>query len=502
MRCRSALILITKQLREPLNPAQTLELDRHLERCAACRAERAAVTEITARLAQARPTAAAVPIRVPELNRLVERPAFDRLGANKMTLRLVTGLTATAILSIGLLTLPSRRTPSMAAVRARLQQVHTWHLHGWKLVNGKQIPWEVWGRTRPFFYREQLGNEVTYDDGVQRLYLLPADPAAMQEKGMLFRTPSQPDRTDNALIGFTSSFKDWPKERGPVRQVADSVVFSEQDPNTASVDHRTNEYTVSKSTWLPTSFDQYLATPQQKVLTEHLDVEYDAAELTEVTVPPQPGNSISMDAAQALDPEMPTENVESANGVTAQLTPLAMDRSGVVLARVRAWMGRQQIKGHGFILQVAPMSTPQRYTLGYAADDNYRQPYLFAGDSALLMMATNILESDRLILLAPLHPYRPGQALPHQLDVKLTVAPCATGYRSGPDNAVLGQQIVLASAKLEWTLPLPNQIQPINLDPYLPAHWRGVWRKWQTPAPNVEQMVQEARAHWREYSKR
>ena len=48
---------------------------------------------------------------------------------------------------------------------AAIQRVNTWHLRGWRLHEGQRVPWEIWGRRSPFYYREQVGEEVTVDDG-------------------------------------------------------------------------------------------------------------------------------------------------------------------------------------------------------------------------------------------------------------------------------------------------------------------------------------------------
>ena len=65
-----------------------------------------------------------------------------------------------------------------AAVEAAVQSANTWHLVGWKLRGGQRIPWEIWGRRAPFFYREQIGDEETYvigDSGPRRISVLPRE---------------------------------------------------------------------------------------------------------------------------------------------------------------------------------------------------------------------------------------------------------------------------------------------------------------------------------------
>ena len=86
-------------------------------------------------------------------------------------LKLLVG--ASAIIStIVLLLLPGRGRDDMSMaseVRQAMMQVKTWHFTGWKLQGKDKIPWEVWGRRVPYFYREQVGADVIVDDGTQRV---------------------------------------------------------------------------------------------------------------------------------------------------------------------------------------------------------------------------------------------------------------------------------------------------------------------------------------------
>lgn len=63
MRCRSARILITQQLRETPAPEASAALSRHLARCACCRAEQVALRALAAQLAMSQ--SAPVPIPAP-----------------------------------------------------------------------------------------------------------------------------------------------------------------------------------------------------------------------------------------------------------------------------------------------------------------------------------------------------------------------------------------------------------------------------------------------------
>src|SRR5690349_7073406 len=61
MRCRTAQILITRQLSEPLPPRPAAALTRHLAGCAGCRDEQAVMRRLTTRLQEAQPTPTPLP---------------------------------------------------------------------------------------------------------------------------------------------------------------------------------------------------------------------------------------------------------------------------------------------------------------------------------------------------------------------------------------------------------------------------------------------------------
>src|SRR5207302_1969596 len=97
-----------------------------------------------------------------------DRPATLKLGRGGSKLHpLAARLAVTAVLAAALIALlPRQGSRSVgAAVEAAVQRANTWHLVGWKLQGGQRVPWEIWGRRSPFFYREQLGEELNFDDG-------------------------------------------------------------------------------------------------------------------------------------------------------------------------------------------------------------------------------------------------------------------------------------------------------------------------------------------------
>lgn len=59
-----------------------------------------------------------------------------------------------------ILRLAARKPRPLDESRSALRNVATWHLVGWKLVEGERLPWEIWGQARPPFLYERLGESV------------------------------------------------------------------------------------------------------------------------------------------------------------------------------------------------------------------------------------------------------------------------------------------------------------------------------------------------------
>ncbi|MES2465153.1 MAG: hypothetical protein V4671_31690 [Armatimonadota bacterium] len=80
---------------------------------------------------------------------------------------------------------------AVSDVRAAVQRAKTWHFVGWRIQDGRKVRWEVWGRRSPFFYREQIGQEILIDDGKQRMRLFPAGGTANRPRPVVLKMPSQ-----------------------------------------------------------------------------------------------------------------------------------------------------------------------------------------------------------------------------------------------------------------------------------------------------------------------
>lgn len=61
---------------------------------------------------------------------------------------------------IALLRLTSPKHTAVPLGDRRVDSAATWHLKGWRLLEKKQVPWEIWGQARPPFLYERFGNSV------------------------------------------------------------------------------------------------------------------------------------------------------------------------------------------------------------------------------------------------------------------------------------------------------------------------------------------------------
>jgi hypothetical protein len=64
---------------------------------------------------------------------------------------------------------PEPVAPPLDAARAQ-----TWHLKGWREVDGKKLDWELWGQTTPYFCHERLGECVRLSNNDKRDIYIPS----------------------------------------------------------------------------------------------------------------------------------------------------------------------------------------------------------------------------------------------------------------------------------------------------------------------------------------
>lgn len=164
----------------------------HLAGCATCRAYQKSLAR-QHRLARRLGTSPAPPatLRTRLLERLPETVSPSSSGSRSV-MRPVLALAASAAIVAGVwVALPRVATrPAFATeVKSAVRRANTWHFVGWRREGNRKLRWEIWGRRRPFFYREQIGEDVLIDDGKARLRLLPPD--QFQSRGYAITLPSR-----------------------------------------------------------------------------------------------------------------------------------------------------------------------------------------------------------------------------------------------------------------------------------------------------------------------
>ncbi|MDQ2686851.1 MAG: zf-HC2 domain-containing protein [Armatimonadota bacterium] len=304
---------------------QAWRVRRHLARCADCREAWTALQSFNAalRAADLFPPEAATPTSA--------RPM-------RVSRRLALGALVTAALAAFLFVLPFGRQPKDmgAAVAAALARTNTWHLSGWKQIDGKRVPWDIWGRRKPFLFYERVGDTITVDDGTKRLRLFPPNPALNRPCGLVVRTASEPESlnwigpsTEN-MVGLW----DWRLGAGPVdprpfRQTPWEVVFRRQYPAGISDGVDSNQiYTISKRTWLPTQYRLHYNTTTFHRDTELLTAAYGVTIPRTVSAPPPPAGAEIADFTRA-----------DSQALLLQVVSLDQDRKGSLLVRFQGCLG-------------------------------------------------------------------------------------------------------------------------------------------------------------------
>lgn len=461
--------------RERLSPAWLyLAIGRHWLTCADCR-------ETWRRLRQLRQLSRQLP-QPPVSPSLTERvlaalpepaPATDPRrrdsGRRQTAVRVARAAVGTGLVVVGLLVFPwNRDQPVGAAVEAAVQGANTWHLKGWKLRDGQRIPWEIWGRRTPFFYREQVGNDVNFDDGTQRVRLIPIG----GDRQVALRLSSGEAPSDQWRQWLTMG-AGW-RNFTVIKEARDQILLhggldgGMQGPYSVARDY----FRVDKRTWLPLQWEYRLSWSNSKApeqVIDTLQAEYDVPLPAAVTTLRLPAGVRLIDAlATPAAGELPTQNVQRAQGLTVQAEALALDPDGSILVRVRSWLGRMKLGDQGtgtfnnvrtslrYLTVDTGQPPPPVVETGYRTEDD--QAYVPLPEQRLILA-----NGDDLILLAPLEPRPAGAALPRSLTMEFEVTPqVATRAGNTWSTAVLFFQEFTA------TLILPEQATPIRMDQFLP----------------------------------
>ena len=481
MRCNRVVPNLKAYLDGETSHFQTAYIRRHLRQCPACATQFAEWQNLNA-LLLANDLVFAPGIENPCLSGL--RPSVRRTqihvlrrGHPRMSLKLLTGLVATSATVLALVMLPGkgRHNTSMAAeIRRAVSGVNTWHLKGWKLQNGKPIAWEVWGRRAPFFYREQVGQDVIVDNGTGRVSLFaplkrnggPLSP------GIALKTPSTPDAS-NTRWSYTQMVAQWNNmQMRPLAQTAKDVTFNFPESGffIGGEDGTMTDllYTIRKETWLPTHYETRLGKPNAKKTLALLNADYNAPiPSTVAQLPLLPKDYKVYDATQ---PAPTGKNTVTQNGITVQATPLLLTSDGMVLLRVKTWMGGALIDRYGplTIGLNAERWKPDKMIIPANTDDLKRAYTQVQWEG---IQDSNQDPSSMLLLLATSDPLvRDAQAATN-LTLRLDVSTHMDTRLSGT-TGMGDQQLARQTMPLTVALPAPATPAARSLAAYIDPHWK------------------------------
>lgn len=227
-------------------------------------------------------------------------------------------------------------------------------------------------------------------------------------------------------------------------------------------------YTVDKQTWLPVRYESRLGKGDRKQAIAQLTANYNA---------PLPANIAAAPAIptdfKVYDGRRPAplgENIVTANGITVQATPLVLTSDGMILLRVKTWIGGAPIDRYGPLMvnvnagrwnEIGKMETP-------ANTDEQKRGYTEVrwdgvGDG-------NQDGSGALMLIAPVDPLA-EDASPTELTLKLDVSSQLDTRFSGTMG--LGdQQLSRQYMRLTVALPAPSGLGEQSLTAFLDRNWK------------------------------
>jgi len=488
---RERLLQSSTPLTPVLSPMDLL----HLATCPACRQFRQEVARIHTAARRLPHTPLPESLRPRILDALPASPVPVRpIGPPRR--RLAAGLVAALLGALALIAGPRLfvRPTNAAEVLSAVRKTHTWHLAGWQNKMGKQIPWEIWGRRSPYFYREQIGDEILQDDGTHRIHVIP--PQRMHSRGIVLRMPSRPlaPTTDGGnpldthaafLDGIGLGTETYLSELTEVSRTISRIIL--KAPTVESGDFtQYGLFTVDAHTHLPLQFEL-----RKTIIREFVDhrchpirdpephieatlrAEYDSPLPPEVAdAVPQPEGYLIADAADSPTlPAVPDPDaaapaaIATKNGITLQAEALAQDREGNLKLRVRAWLGSAPTNEYKILLaQDISLRCPPYTQPGegaYPTDDqggHYVQLNAPEADSTVPQIGF------RLCYLTHIEPTPAGAtSLPHTVTIPLRARIFL--YEDILENGSSSMHTVpIMEENLSITIPLPGKAKDLDYD--------------------------------------
>jgi len=450
MRCDTVRAALLDYSNAETGPVRAWAIRRHLAACAGCAQELAALRQFTATLRRAD--------LVPPLSAPVTVPA------RRMPLRRALAAAAAFLLVVGLFLLPtlyqSRRNAQNpgAAIAAALGRVNTWHFSGWKLIDGKQVAWDVWGRRKPFLYYERVGDMTTWADDKQRVRVFAPNAALNRPHGLVIRTTADQTYFDlgfsedpayQSLVGDGRARTDFGDGITSLyQQTLTTARFRRQYPLGVSSGVNANKlYTISKRDWLPTGYQLHYDGAKLARDTEALDAWYDS-DLPNAVLQPPPADGYGV-----VDF---TPSAKHVYGFKVDVQPVGMDTSGNVVIVARGWLGGNRLTpGSTFSLNVQPYN-------GIVSGERRGRTikYLYATNSSLPP------GSDIYMPFAALEPSQVAHALPDTFWLSLSASPQVQVrssdliFADGSTHPVTSNEDLI-NQMFQWRMRLPKPVSDL-----------------------------------------
>jgi hypothetical protein len=361
----------------------------------------------------------------------------ERTRSSEFAPRAVIGVAATLILVFGLVGFPRIIHPvsAGAAVRQALSRVNTWHLKGWKTLDGRKVEWEVWGRRSPFFYREQVGTNVVVDDGTQRLSIYGPSKDGYQLKGVCLRLPSLQD-AENVPWSYRQMVLQWRSALNPWKQTPQGPVFNFNGVNIDGYHVKSdNLYSIDGRTSLPIRYEKRtMDVDRDKNYTTValLDADYDSPVPANTSLTTPPAGYREFDAL-APSTGLPTQNEVAGTVIPAEQGDVHFQASPKVL------------------LSTAPLDPS-------VVHDDQGRAY-----SAVTWWPLSWGNPDRntmLMLFVPREPLASGAAPPRTLIAEFDTSVVA-GW-GAPDRSILRQDMTVTASLPKPGPPLVKAIAPYS----------------------------------------
>jgi hypothetical protein len=426
-----------------LGPLRSWAIRCHLGHCAGCAEELAALRRLTLTLRCAD--------LVPPEAVLLPRP---RQMPPRRALAFAAALLVGVLLLLPTLDQNHRNAQNPgAAIAAALSRVNTWHFSGWKLIDGKRVPWDVWGRRTPWLYYERVGDMTTWADGKQHVRVFAPNPVLNRLHGLTIRTSADQVYFD---LGFLEdpayqTLVDSHRARTNLGDIFTSLYqqtltvarFRRQYPEGVGDGVNANKlYTISKRDWLPTLYQLHYDSRTFARDTEYLNVRYDVDLPLAVLAPPSPASYSVVDF---------TPSAKHTDGFRVDAEPVGTDTAGNIVIVARGWLGADRLTpGSTFSLNVAPYNG--RFS---ATRRGQAIKYLYANNASLPP------GSDIVMPFAPLEPSEIAAGLPDTFLLSLSASPQVQVRSSdiiGTDGSTRPNTRTqsLINKQFHWQMPLPK----------------------------------------------